>query len=443
MSNKWFFLFFFFLFPILITQLCADDLDQLPFNEDVIARRFRVRNLEGRALTHPGQSDLEQGALRGKTFLNYDVSAGQYACLFHAVQQPRQSLISALIEAAQKEDEQGIKIRTILRAPTLESLRRAADAFNPLIQVAKHQVCHFLRPFSQNGVFTPYEVALAYGVLHRKKVFVWQHQANKEIALLGCNADNYPEHLHIGYYPRHFQRLVLESAPDLDFNKAKSLLIEKRVGTPLSSFLTDNELARLRAKYMPKPNPQAPTPLKTVLPVPSALQRTTLPIFQEKRMNAIPTIVARSSFRKIPLQSSVQQNKPFATRAGFMKRTLPAKGTLPTKSGIFSPSLLQTRSISVPQKKTMTAISTGRSLLMKTPLQSSVQRNKPFATRAGFMKRTLPAKGTLLARNSLFTKRTLPAKGTLLTKNSLFTKRTLPTRNAGILKRAVFAKKSR
>lgn len=415
MLNKKIFLFFFLSFSSFLPHLHAFDIDQLPLAEDATHRRFRVRALEGRALTHPAHTDREQHALRGKTFLNYNVSAGQFACLFHAVQKPRQSLIPALIEAAQKDDEQGIKIRAILRIPTLENLGRAQDALNPLIQVTKLQVCDFLRPFSQNGVFTPYEVALAHGVLHRKKVFVWQHQAHKEVALLGCNTDNYPEHLHIGYYPGHFQRLVLEDAPDLAFNKAKSLLIERRVGTPFSSFLTENELARLRMRLTPKPQAQIP-----LLPM-SGLQFIKKPmvsnnLFQSKASpRTAPKPMMISSYPLAPSKPTV-----FASLAQAKKHApipTPTVRSLPTTPF----------SVNLPRKAPMN----GGLFMNRTPLVS----RKPLMPGGFFMNRAAPVNRGWFMNRDLFMSKTSSFKGPfLMNRASYFDKmfpmgRTLPMRS--------------
>jgi|GEM_PF-4824498 len=240
----------------LVDPLPVDDITQLPLNEAITARRFTPRDIEEIVLRNPGMIDRAQHGFKGKTFLFYNVSGENYACLFYALQVPRETLISAIIEAAQRDDAMGIEIRNVLRTPVLENLGLAEEAFNPMSHITKGEAVDFLEPFKQDGVFAPYEVALAYGILHNKQVFVWQYQTNKEVSLLGYNENPFPESIHLGYYPRHFQRLVLEEdTPEVAFNKALSLLIEHRASNrELSSFITENEKERLKKRVDDSPN---------------------------------------------------------------------------------------------------------------------------------------------------------------------------------------------
>jgi hypothetical protein len=298
MRIKYFFLFvIFLLFQSLAKQLVANsDIDRIPFNEGAgrsAERRYTVKDVEARELRHNDRSTLIQHSLKGRTFLRYNVSAGNYSCLFHSIQHDR-TVINRLIQAVETDHPRAQLIVDNLRSAILEKL--ATDDLNPdwarltdpNAKITKAEVRGFLTPFARNGEFAPYEVALAFGALEGMKVHVWQdpdpNNRTKKLTLRGCTVGDFPGNLHIFYSlnsrlvaqgerrargNEHFERLVLEGETDREFEQAKSLSIEKRIGTPLSSFLNDAEIGHLRKKF-PKPEVA-----RTVAPQPQERQAVT------------------------------------------------------------------------------------------------------------------------------------------------------------------------
>lgn len=445
MRIKYFFLLvIFLLFQNVTDQLHAvSGFDALTFDEssaELARRRYTVKEIAEEDLkAKPNDKNyITVQSFKGRTFLRYNVSGRNCACLFNSIQQERAPLIGRLIQAVESDHPNANQIIAHLRPGIYDKLAKEerldyTRLDNPNDKITKEEVRTFLMPFANDNEFTPYDVALAYGALEGMKVHIWQDPNPGDVAhkltLNGYTMGDFPKHLHIYYglnsrlqrqgIPRaqgfeHFERLVLEGEPDVEYEKAKSLWIQKRIGTGRSSLLTNEELGLLRQKF-PKPEvarPAAPQPQEkqSVTPKPNVAMGNTpkpqLPeielkkealkpvVFPLQRAKAKPRAVVSPrrlstpvsrSLQQAPVLSKIQQRSPSillqrkAPTASPTARTSRASPRLPTNLG--HPSAQPNKATRAAMPPLARRISPAAPLSNKRQMHPAIQQNR--ATRIG------------------------------------------------------------
>lgn len=205
-------------------------------------RIYKVKPLEGAALVNPDENDKTQEKFKNKTFSRFSVR-GDGNCLFYALQAKRSALIPQIHQAGLGNSDLAKKIRNAFRNGVFDELNDYSDLSR---QITEEEFTNFLKSFEKDGKDAPFDVALAYGLLAKKNVYVWQFQENKELSLRGATIDqSYHDYIHIGYIPDHYERLVLEGNADTQSNKEISYQIEllsKGKGKPDDIFLKPKKI---------------------------------------------------------------------------------------------------------------------------------------------------------------------------------------------------------